>query len=271
LIDAIFALQNSNKRFETLCLHTTPLSLTLSVDEQFWRFLGVEIDAALDLVSRRGWLTQPPRAFRNALLARVHLQRFTEGEIVYEAGDPPGGVYGVVSGAVRISVVPWEHSPIYAHYFRPGSWFGEAAALSGQPRMASHSASGETELLHLPIKGVNDLVRADPTCLRFFSILTYGHLHTALGATADLMIRDHVKRFIAVLLRLGGCREATQSGERYIEVCISQDDLALMANVARTTANSILRRLHRNGLVKVSYRRIDITAPDRLRAMLTER
>ena len=67
----------------------------------------MEIDAALDLVSRRGWLSQTPRAFRNALLARVHLQTFTEGEIIYEAGDPPGGIYGVVSGAVRISFVPW--------------------------------------------------------------------------------------------------------------------------------------------------------------------
>ena len=230
----------------------------------------MEINVALDLVSRRGWLSQTPRAFRNALLARVHLQRFTEGEIIYDAGDPPGGLYGVVSGAVRTFIVPWEHSPIYAHYFRPGSWFGEAAALSGKPRMVGHAASGEAELLHLPIKGVNDLVRADPTCLRFFSILTYGHLHTALGATADLMIRDHEKRFIAVLLRLGECRVATQSDERLIEVCISQDDLAVMANVARTTANSILRRLQRNGLVNVAYRRIDITAPDQLRAMLAE-
>ncbi|OYW57393.1 MAG: hypothetical protein B7Y80_11665 [Hyphomicrobium sp. 32-62-53] len=63
---------------------------------------------------------------------------------------------------------------------------------------------------------------------------------------------------------------ARQSDERLIEVCISQDDLAVMANVARTTANSILRRLQRNGLVNVAYRRIDITAPDQLRAMLAE-
>ena len=167
--------------------------------------------------------------------------------------------------------MPGERSPVFAHYFRPGSWFGEAAALSRQSRMAGHSAYGDTELLHLPIKGVNELIRADPTCLRFFSILTYGHLQTALGATADLMIRDHVKRFIATLPRLGGSREVTQSGERLIEVCISQDELAAMANVARTTANSILRRLQRHGLVKITYRRIDITAPDPLRAMLTER
>ena len=230
----------------------------------------MEIDAALNLVSRRGWLSQTPRAFRNALLARVHLQTFTEGEIIYEAGDPPGGIYGIVSGAVRISFAPGERGPVFAHYFRPGSWFGEAAALSRQPRMAGHSASGDTELLHLPIKGVNDLIRADPACLRFFSILTYGHLHTALGAAADLMIRDHVRRFIAILLRLGGCREATPSAECLIEVCISQDDLAAMANVARTTANCVLRRLHSHGLVKVAYRRIDIIAPDRLRAMLAE-
>ena len=66
-----------------------------------------------------------------------------------------------------------------------------------------------------------------------------------MGASDDLMIRDHVKRFIAILLRLGGCRSTTQPVSVPIEVDVNQQDLAGMCNVARTTAGAILRKLKR--------------------------
>jgi hypothetical protein len=43
-----------------------------------------------------------------------------------------------------------------------------------------------------------------------------------------------------------------------------------MANVARTTAGAILRELEAKGHVALSYRRIDILAPDALRRNLRD-
>ena len=51
---------------------------------------------------------------------------------------------------------------------------------------------------------------------------------------------------------------------------MSQDDLAAMANVSRSTANAILRQLEAAGHVAQSYRQIAIVSPDRLRSMLVE-
>jgi DNA-binding transcriptional regulator YhcF (GntR family) len=50
----------------------------------------------------------------------------------------------------------------------------------------------------------------------------------------------------------------------------SQSDLAIMANVARTTANATLRKLVSAGQVKLAYGRILVVKPDALRAMLAE-
>ena len=44
----------------------------------------------------------------------------------------------------------------------------------------------------------------------------------------------------------------------------------LIANVARTTAGAILRKLESNGHVALSYRRINILAPNALRMMLRD-
>jgi hypothetical protein len=41
-----------------------------------------------------------------------------------------------------------------------------------------------------------------------------------------------------------------------------------MTNTARTTAGTVLRALEASGAVKVTYRRVSILVPDRLRAML---
>ena len=53
-----------------------------------------------------------------------------------------------------------------------------------------------------------------------------------------------------------------------IEIDVSQEDLAVMTNLARTTSGTVLRTLEAAGQVKVSYRRVRILAPDALRAML---
>ena len=82
------------------------------------------------------------------------------------------------------------------------------------------------------------------------------------------MIRNHVKRSVAVLLRLGGCRYLTPPAAAPIEVDVSQEDFAAMTNTARTTAGAVLRALEASGAVRVTYRRVSILAPDKLREML---
>jgi DNA-binding transcriptional regulator YhcF (GntR family) len=50
----------------------------------------------------------------------------------------------------------------------------------------------------------------------------------------------------------------------------SQSDLAIMANVARTTANATLRKLVSAGQIKLAYGRIFVVKPDALRATLAD-
>ena len=96
------------------------------------------------------------------------------------------------------------------------------------------------------------------------------NLNTAFGAIADLMLRDHRKRLVAVLLRAAGARSEMPPVERTIEVDLSQADIATMANVTRTTAGATLRRFEQAGLLKTGYGKVTILSPARLRRMLME-
>src|SRR5208283_5211977 len=223
---------------------------------------------AHDIISRQGWLSYTPPPFRQTVLDRCRFETFKAGATIYSVGDPPGGMYGLATGSFAISIAPGERGPYVAHFARPGTWFGEAAAFTEQPRRISLSVTRDSKVLHLPLPAIREIVGADPGAWRFFGLASILHIDVAIGAADDLLIRDPFKRSVAVLLRLGGCRYRTPEGARPIEVDVSQEDFATMTNVARTTAGTVLRKLEADGGVEVSYRRVRILAPDSLRAML---
>ena len=126
----------------------------------------------------------------------------------------------------------------------------------------------DSELLHLPLPEIRQIVGANPEAWRLFALVTIGHLDMAIGASDDLMIRNHVNRCIAILLRLGGYRRGSPPDFSPVEIDVSQEEIAVLSNVARTTAGAVLRKLEEEGCIEQSYRRIRILAPDTLRGML---
>jgi CRP/FNR family transcriptional regulator, cyclic AMP receptor protein len=221
-------------------------------------------------VLNQGWLGHTPLSFRRAVLDRCLREQFKAGTQVYSIGDEPGGMYGIVRGGLGVSIAPGERGPYIAHFAMPGTWFGEAAAITRQARRVGLTATRDSELLHLPLYAIDEIVRQDPSAWRFFALVTIAHLDLAIGGSDDLMIRNHLKRFIAVLLRIGNCRRFSPQHGHAIEVDMNHEDLAYMANVARTTAGTILRKLEADGHIGLSYRRIRILAPDALRAMVQD-
>ena len=221
------------------------------------------------IVSQLGWLSRTPERFRDIVLRKSQLMNFGTGETLYSASDPAGGMYGLVSGGLSVSIETNDLFPVTVHLYVPGTWTGDVAAISGQPRLVGVTTTRATQILHLPLAAVNSILVEEPEAYRSFARLSHWHVSTALGAVSDLMIRDSAKRLIALLLRLSGCRRETVSGFGVIEIDLSQDDLAIMSNVGRTKANAILRELQAAGQIEISYRRIRVLAPDALRSRLS--
>jgi CRP/FNR family transcriptional regulator, cyclic AMP receptor protein len=230
----------------------------------------IDLVQAHETVLRQGWLSTTPEQFRKVVLVRCQLHEFEAGAAVYSVGDPPGGMFGLIAGRLAISIAPGERGPYLAHFARPGAWFGEAAAFTEQPRRIGLAATRDTKVLHLPLPSIREIVASDPGAWRYFGLASIAHIDIAIGAADDLLIRDHFKRSIAVLLRLGGCRMSNPLEGMPIEIDVNQQDFATMANLARTTAGIVLHKLEGLGHIEVSYRNIRILAPDALRYMLTE-
>ncbi len=91
------------------------------------------ISAAHKIAIDNGWLSVTPTSFQNTVLEGCRLRCFKAGESIFRVGDPPGGMFALVSGSVGVSIAPGERGPYFVHLAQPGTWFGEAAAITRRP------------------------------------------------------------------------------------------------------------------------------------------
>jgi CRP-like cAMP-binding protein len=227
-----------------------------------------DVDAERELMLRHGWLSRTPTTFQRDVLDRCIREEFRTDPIVFAERDRYGGMVGLVAGHIGVWVTDGRKKPILVHFLRPGSWFEVAPGIAVRPRRISLAPSGNAEVLRLPTEAMREIVDLHPHALPLFAQVMAGHLKIAILAAGDLLIRDPVERCIATLLRLGGCRAVTLTGAIPIDVDVSQQCLATMANLARTTTGQILLKLEAASFLVVSYRRVRIVAPDKLRAMI---
>jgi CRP-like cAMP-binding protein len=216
-----------------------------------------------------GWLAGTPAGFREAVFARALVRRYGPGDPLHIAGDQSGGMYGVAAGTIRLLLSAVDHGPYCGHLLQPGQWAGDGPSIAGSLRLVTLVSAGRSTVLFLPRTAIMEIEAKDPVYWRHFMASMNLSLETALGAIADLMLRDHRKRLVAVLLRIAGIRGGAHA-EAPISVEVSQSDLAMMANVTRTTATATLRLLARDGVVSTGYGRITILAPGRLHARLAD-
>lgn len=196
------------------------------------------------------------------------MQHFEAQQVIYGVGDGPGGIHCLISGSVRVSVASAESGPFFGHLMRPGTWIGEGPLITRQPRLVGLSAGRRSEVLLLPLPTIQSLLEAHPAGWHAIAMLTFVNLQTAVLALNDLMIRDDTKRLAATLLRLSGHRFVSPAEAEPIELDMSQEDLATMANLARSTTLAILHRFVEAELIRLDYRHIVILEPERLRRML---
>jgi CRP-like cAMP-binding protein len=211
---------------------------------------------ARDVLSRIGWLSRQPEPFQDEVFRRSVPVRYAAGDVVYRQGDPLGGIFGVVSGAVIASVAPGKSIPQILHMLTPGGWTGEGPFLSREPRRLELRAALDTNALYLPLEAMDQMVARDPQALRNFVQIVMINLDIVLRASYDLQDPDEHRR-IARALRRVMVLENTP-------IPLAQAALGILANTSRKTVNSVLQRFEKSGWVKRGYRSITITNMKRL-------
>ena len=218
-----------------------------------------EKSAVEEFLSAHGWLSFTSPEFRAAVLARIDLREIGKGEAVYRAGDPPGGLWALIEGAIEIESAPHGIAPHLMHFAVPGIWFGEAPLIAGVTRLVSVNTCRPSTLATLSLPACREILEADPGGWRWIALLSLMTSDLAGGVVADLMLRDPVKRTAALLLRLAGVRSKAFPATRPAPIYLSQEKIGSLVNLSRNSIIPVLHEFAQSGLIEIGYGEIRVS------------
>lgn len=216
----------------------------------------------------RGWLSLTSEDFQKVVFEKLKIRQFKAGETVTRAGEPGGGLWGLVDGGIRIEQPDAQLTRELMQVSLPGFWFGERALLWNGARQHDVYAARPLILATISLADCQSILAENPAHWKWIALLAQINGDLAIGLVADLLLKNPRRRLVAIVLRLSGRKAGLNlsSGEFHI----SQQQLGEIANLSRTVVNETLLDLERRGLISISYRSIKILDATRLRAILAE-
>ncbi|HLU66101.1 MAG TPA: Crp/Fnr family transcriptional regulator [Kofleriaceae bacterium] len=218
-----------------------------------------------ELLRAGSWFRAVPDALQEPLLAAAHLRRLVRRDRLFSRGDPPCGLYAVLDGAIRVSGVAETGKEALLALAEPPSWFGEISVFDGLPR--THDAIAETDslLLHVPQAPLDELLAREPRLWRELGRLVAGKLRLAFLVIEDTAVLPPAVRLARRLLFMTEGYGDWFDRRRRV-VAIRQEQLAMMLNLSRQTANQLLKELEARGVIRLAYGEIEVLDADGLRA-----
>ena len=119
------------------------------------------------LLAQVDFLAPVEPRLRDALAARARVARFGRGEVVLRQGDTsPAPFYVVAEGEVVVRVRTPAGREDEVARLGPGEFFGEMAALTGDPRTATVAAARDSALVAVDREAFSDLFERAPQVAR---------------------------------------------------------------------------------------------------------
>lgn len=210
----------------------------------------MDMDEAGRVLRAEGWLAAQSQEFQQTLLAGATLRRYRAGEVVYRLGDPLGGIYGLVEGAMSCTIGPPHYASRMLYLGVAGSWVGEGPFLSRQPRRIGLACAVASWMVQVPLPYLDRMAAADPDVFRRITLILMGNLDVLVRAFCSQQDLDERRRVAAALLRL-------PLKER-VAVPISQADLGVMSNASRKMVNFALKEFAASGWIAKGYRSVTL-------------
>jgi CRP/FNR family transcriptional regulator, cyclic AMP receptor protein len=210
------------------------------------------------LTQNDGWFGRAPKEFQDAVLSRCEWKVCAAGRTIYQATDEQADFCGVADGTIDIySRFGAGDNPLL-HIAHEGFWIGYGTVVARERPRVTVVARVDTLLACVPERILRELLGARPDWWRVIAtgILEYGDM--AISSYADALIPENDRRCACTLLRIAGLRPPRRARPERTEVTVTQDELATMVNLSRTTLVQVLRRFERQGLVEQGYRTLRV-------------
>jgi CRP-like cAMP-binding protein len=197
-----------------------------------------------------------------AELGRV--RRLHDGELAGSAGSRNREIWIVLSGSLRMSSVTAAGKEFVYAILGPGGFYGIGSALGSVKTMVDAHAAGAATLIVLDGSQFFALLDERRWLWRHVAKLLHRRLTLALSVIRDISDAPLPQRIVRRLLGQAMSGGSDISGDKGVELRVTQTDLGRMLGASRSKVNAELKRLERDRLIKVGYRAITLVDVPRL-------
>lgn len=193
------------------------------------------------------------------LFAGAAPERFDDGHTLFIQDDPATRIFGLVSGAVEISIYAPDGRKVVANIETPGNLIGEIGALDGGRRTATATCIGDCEVQSISSSVLIERVTRDPVLSWAMIALLCGRIRWISNEFGDQALMRMDARLAKRLLMLSS---VLGNDGGWIE--IPQTELAEFLGTTRETVNKALRRWREAGVIAIGRGRIRVLEPGEL-------
>ena len=194
----------------------------------------------------------------DTLLAIASERRFTNGQVIFQKGEPGTSMMAVLSGRVRISAYSEDGREIILNMVEPGQLFGEIALLDGKERSADATAMGKTDLLILDRRDFLPFLEHKPKiAVQLIEVLCSRLRHTS-EMVESIAFLDFGARLARLLVQLADNYGKETEGGLLIDLRISQADLGNLIASTRESVNRQLSAWTQEGVISIKQGKITL-------------
>ena len=200
--------------------------------------------------------------------AQCSWRRATAGQWLIDYQDASNDVFFVVSGSVRVMIQSAGREVLFRQ-INAGEFFGELAAIDGQPRSSGIVAMTDVMIARMPASVFRAAVHAhSAVCDRLLGILA-GQIRSLANRVNEFSTLDVRYRIYAELLRLSRPEPGSES-RAIISPPPVHAEIAARVSTRRESVARELKELERSGLIERRRGAIALSDTRRLRDLIEE-
>ena len=185
---------------------------------------------------------------RREIARRMQPTTFQPGQTIFARGDAARGLYVILSGRVRLSIVTDDGRELSFAHAVEGGVFGEIAALDGGARTSNATAITRVEAAWLPQETLSAAIAENARLARAAIDFLCARLRATdhkLEAVALHSIEARLARLLiaAIEARAG----ADAKGTVTVNLGVSQTEIGLLIGASRPKVNAAVATMEREG------------------------
>ncbi len=202
----------------------------------------------------------------DALVDRCRQVTLKNGDILFHLGDAAQHFFLVESGLIKLARSNPDGQEKVIHLVRPGESFAEAVMFMDAKRYpVTASALEDSRLVAVPNEDYRRIIKDSPeTCMRLLADLSM-RLRSRLDDIDQLTLQQSRPRVVRYLLAQGP--SGLDAGAE-VQLPAPKHVVASRLSMTPETLSRILHELTSSGLIRVDRRRVELSDPEGLRALL---